>query len=58
VFLRFCAVSAANFYIQEEDAPSEQVSAVLGRIKRGETLFLPSVLLTKTASASVALCIT
>jgi hypothetical protein len=45
-------------YIQEEDAPSEQLSAVLGRIKRGETLFLPSVLLTKTATAPVALCLT
>lgn len=45
-------------YIQEEDAPSEQLSDVLRRIKRGETQFFPSVLLTKAATAPVAVCIT
>jgi hypothetical protein len=45
-------------YIQEEDAPSEQLSDVLKRIKRGETEFFPSVLLTKAATAPVAVCIT
>jgi len=45
-------------YIQEEDAPSEQLSDVLQRIKRGETQFFPSVWLTKAATAPVAVCIT
>lgn len=45
-------------YIQEEDAPSEQLSDVLKRLRRGETLFFPSVLLTKAATAPVAVCIT
>lgn len=41
-------------YIQEEDAPSEQLSDVLQRIKRGETQFFPSVWLTKAATAIAA----
>lgn len=45
-------------YIQEEDAPSEQLSEVLKRIKRGETQFFPSVVLTKAATSPLAVCIT
>jgi hypothetical protein len=44
-------------YIQEEDAPPEQLYDVLHRIQRGEQHFFPSVLLTKQATKPLALCI-
>jgi hypothetical protein len=45
-------------YIQAEDAPAEQLAAVLERIKRGETHWFDSVLLTQQATKPVSVCIT
>jgi Transposase DDE domain len=44
-------------YMQEEDSPSKQLSAVISGMKPGETQFFPSVLLTKAATKPIAVCI-